>query len=590
MILSIKIYNSRYFLLCLIFLCIVSCEDAESISMTEEQEANLDIMNQDWYWPVNQNEQSLTYPFQGQLVVSARPHRSSSFSATTALSEIGLIPKNISILLPSNQQLSGSISIALDAVSEATSISTQAWLRSKKLWGSNHDIIDDENPFSSAQLLFSTNTQYSTFQGLLVDKTFDLYVKPTALPPFLFRQIPTPRFDLQLPALNNLRGLSVKVWQNLDELQKLSKARISLWQDSQLVSTLAETNIEGEAKLDIWSELFNSNQEQTFTLLISPSEESDVPELFKQIKLEDLLSGEIEVALPQIGELVDVSVNIENTSTLTNDPNLEVWQIMVKQAWGSQIYQDFTHPNLFEDLQGNATWQKRIGIRPSLPRTIPFYGNTPATLFIHPPTNSSQRTQRIEVSTLSVVNSLDLLSLPKPQVRGQVRDLRGQSIESMVHFTQLAWPWIDAKDLPLGQFFTHTDGQGGFSIAVDPGVYAVTYVPNNKELAARMILLKVPESEGLFIASQQALISNGEEHTLRTAVNNGGVEPIETQINIACLINKGNPILLGTSIRPLQGETFKVSLYQDHIYHKETYYFRLNSNSCPPWITEAETN
>jgi hypothetical protein len=560
----------------------INGSDGNADEETQIEESGRIQLLKNWIWDVDRPFE--TTDLLGRMMITSGSHSNSLYSSVNTIIERGSYPRFIKLLLPLNEQFSGTVSVALDPTSDPASISVDGWLRTKRSWG-GYQSFSDENPFSSAQLLFSTGRYNSLIDGSLTPRDFELYVIPDALPPYLFSKVDGLRFIVNLPPISEVNQLNVMLWRDLNEEIKLAKAQVSLWRDHQLVSTISESNLAGEAKLNIWNDQLSNDMSGSLSIRVTPPEDSRLPQMSKTFTAAELLSDSVEIALPYIGELIEVPISIEANAVDGGEEIEEVWRLFINQSWSGEREQNYALPNEFDERRSSAWWRSVMPIIPNGSNQVKLY-NTGGIIFVNPPAQSSKRTQRIEVGLLNTANSLRLSSLPKPQVRGQLRDEDGRSIEAKITFTQLAWPWVDAKELPLGEFISQTDSQGGFSIAVDPGVYAVSYIPYSNEYAPRVIVLKVPEGEGLLISPQQALMLKGREIDIRVGGDAGGITSVEARLNIHCLVSYKDDLFLGSSQRDDQRPHLKISLYQTSLGIDEILKINLDPESCPPWLID----
>ena len=560
------------------------CDDERSSDTRSEGSLIAPLESQGWSWSQEDTEMLEVL---GKLFISIEPRRSSGFAMSEAIMTDERCPRRIRIKLPLKKQLSGAISVALDQASEATSISTVGWLRIKDLRGGFSSLFN-ENPFSSAQLLFSLGRYYSTLYGTFIDKDVSLYIQPSALPPFLFSSIDVSRFSLSLPILSSIEEVDLSVWRDLDELAPLGRARVSLWDKEMKLSTIGETNDQGRVTIEAWGEILTQLGSSPLTIRVTPPQDSLLPTLVKSYEATELRAGDlIELSMPHLETILNVPISIDGGAL--NDESLvdEVWRVDIKQAWSADIEQNFSLPNDVDQRGSAAIWNRSLAIVPGVSQSLPLHPER-GVIFLSPPPLSSQRTQRIELERLSEADSLRLTSRPKPLVRGQVRTQEGQAIPAEVRFTQLAWPWPDAESLALGEYSTSTDSKGSFSVAVDPGIYAVSYLPVSRELAPQISLLKVPDGEGLLISPQQASIQLGEEMELIVGGEGSAVTSVESRVKVDCLISSKNPIFIGSSLRDGVSPWRRVPLIQHLLGEREIFSFRLSETSCPPLSESGE--
>ena len=559
----------------------ISCSPQEGTRETTEQliiDSRTQVLD-NWLWETENNE---NISFDGQLLITALPKVNSGFSSNRMSQLGGNLPQAIRIQLPLQEQILGTVSVALEPTAEVSSLVLDAWLRTLNQWG-GYDIFHDANPFSSAQLLFTTSTKQSDLLGQMTPRSFELYVSPSALPPYIFSNIQETNFNLNLPPVSNVEDLSIILWQNLDERIALNKAKVSLWHEQKLLTTVGTSDLKGELKLSYWQDAIDrsADESSTFQLLVNPSPESRLPTLRKTLSEEEINSGEVELAFPNLGSLIETSLSVElNGTSNAMSEESTIWTVWVKQIWLGQPDQDYSHPSRTVGHFGESTWFMSYPIIPNVSNEISVFDHV-GTLFLNPPTDSSQRTQRIELSSSSDNETLRLSSLPKPLLRGVLRNQEGDTVEAKILMTQLAWPWREANDLPLNQFVTYSNSAGGFSIAVEPGVYALSYLPLLKEYAPKVILLKIPEAEGLLLSPQQSLIERGAMTDIRVAGEGEQVIQIESRLQLECLIPRNHPIFLGSSEYGNEQSYLKVNLYQDVLKQDEILNLRLSTNTCP---------
>ena len=325
-------------------------------------------------------------------------------------------------------------------------------------------------------------------------------------------------------------------------------------------------------------------------LLVSPKYEERLPTLRKSTNLTEINNGDVEIVFPNLDPLTKTSLRVDINSSSNNTlKETEIWTVWLKQVWILEPDQDYSFPSRQEGGYGEAIWFKSYPIIPSRSNEIEYFDHA-GTLFLNPPADSSQRTQRIEFSSLPNNETLRFSSLPKPLVRGVLRSQDGSTLEAKILMTQLAWPWREAIDLPLNQFITYSNSEGGFSIAVEPGIYALSYLPLLKEYAPKVILLKIPETEGLILSPQQSLIDRGQSMNIRVAGEGEQIIQLESRLQLECLIARDHPIFLGTSEYGNKQSNLKVHLYQGVLKENEILNLRLSETTCPNLFTMTSSD
>ena len=582
----------------LLILCLwlfLSCDDSGNTSSDASDESSVQTQGggaliqdnakvTDQFQRVWLEESVESISIKGRLGISIRPTSRSSFGSTELLISETSCPTVIKARLPLKERVSGTVLVSLDPASEPEPISAKTWLLSERLEGGVSSIID-ENPFSSTQQLFTVSRSHSLVDGSLLPKPLSLYTEPSALPPYLFEELSENPFSLALPPISSIEDFKIQIWNDLDEHIPMGQAKVSLWSNHKLVSTEGETNALGTGLLSIWGELKEQASEPSFTLRVKPTEASRLPMLIKNLDLEDLEKGQVELSTPRLGEIREVSIDVEVGSDLDDEPSREVWRLEYYQSWSAEVESAQNSPIALDTRRAAGIWRESKAIIPGIPQTLELYPSR-SVIFILPPTQSLERAQRVELEIFAENNTLRLGSLPKPLVRGQVRDLNERSVEAELIFTQLAWPWRDAQVLPLGVFRTQTDGQGGFSVAVDPGVYAVSYLPKGS-FAPKVTLLSVPEVEGLLISPRLALLQPGTELSL--LVSDGtSTRPLalDGRVGLSCLISSLDEVFAGSSL--LERGVMTAPLLVGGTKRGE-FSFRLHEESCPEWPSEIET-
>ena len=581
---------SSFLVLAICVTSLLSCSVPETEREVIEQLANDSRIQllENWEW---ETENKATIPFEGRLLITAVPKLNNGFSSTQVSHTSLTLPQAVRIKLPIQEQILGTVSVALEPAAEASSLVLDAWLRSLNYWD-NYDVFHNANPFSSAQLLFYTSTRQSGLNGQMSPRTFELFVSPNALPPYVFFDIKEANFNLNLPPVSNVKDVNIKVWQSLVERIALSGAKVSLWNNQQLLTSVNISDINGELKLNYWQESLEENTAEQYNLelLVSPKSEEQLPILRKSVNLAEINNSEVEVVFPNLEPLIKTSLRVDINSSSNNTlKEPEIWTVWLKQVWVLEPDQDYSLPGRIEGGYGEAVWSKSYPIIPSRSNEIEYFDHT-GTLFLNPPADSSQRTQRIEFSSLPNNETLRFSSLPKPLVRGVLRSQDGTTLEAKILMTQLAWPWREAVDLPLNQFITYSNSEGGFSIAVEPGVYALSYLPLLKDYAPKVILLKIPETEGLILSPQQSLIDRGQSMNIRIAGEGEQVSQLESRLQLECLIARDHPIFLGTSEYGNKQSKFKIHLYKGVLKENEILNLRLSKATCPNLFTRTNSD
>lgn len=572
-------------------LILTACISTEDIPQQEASSESIDPRVQEleiWEWETNNRE---TIPFSGRLLFTVTPPTNSQFVPNRVSHVEPMLPQKVRIRLPRQEQILGTVSVALDPSAEASSLVLDAWLQSRSEEG-DYETFNDINPFTSVQLLFTTSTKQSNLWGEYQQRNFELFASPNALPPFRFTSIQGSTFNLNLPPVSGIEELRLKVWQSLDQRVLLGRAKASLWHGQRLISQINTTDLNGEVVLSYWQEsILEQNELNTqFELVITPTPESRLPQLRKTLTLSDLNRGEVELTYPDLGSLNEISLSIElSTINHMNTDDHSIWTAWVQQTWLNAPDQDYSHPSSFNDLYGIASWSMSYPIIPSDSNQISVFKQKGA-LFLSPPSHSSERSQKIELEALSEFDSLRLSSLPKPLIRGLLRNEDGNSIQASIQLLQLAWPWREAYHLPLHRFTAMSNQEGGFSIAVEPGIYAVSYLPTSKDYAPKVIILSVPEAEGLLLSPQQTLIERGDLIDFRTAGEDEDQNMIQvaSRVVLECLIPRAHPLFLGSSEQGTKEGHLKASLYQGFLRNNEVLKLRIAKDSCPDLFMSEE--
>ena len=118
----------------------------------------------------------------------------------------------------------------------------------------------------------------------------------------------------------------------------------------------------------------------------------------------------------------------------------------------------------------------------------------------------------------------------------------------------------------------------------------MSYLPLLKDYAPKVILLKIPETEGLILSPQQSLIERGQGVNIRVAGEGEQVSQLESRLQIECLITRDHPIFLGTSEYGNKQSNLKVHLYRGLLKENEILNLRLSETTCPNLSTTMSSN
>ena len=581
----------------LVLLCsiTISCDQTSPTqSQFDDSSPQSPIRLREWSWPDDERQTQFT-PINGRLLISARPNQNSSFAPTQLVVEGSELPQHLQIQLSPLIQLSGTISIAADSASPPSPISIEGWMISQP--GELEQSLQiDQDPFSTAQLLFSVPRTTSTATGQLRAIRFQLYTQGIDLPPFHFDRLPLPRFDLKLPPRSELLNLEVQTWLDFDTLTPINQANISIWKDHERVSIYAPTTYLGAGNITLWTSTLQSFSPDTvLSVRVQPSSSDQLPSLTQNIsvaELRTLIEEQRPLVLhyPRLGSTIQLPlrVNIEDNESGT-------WHISISQTWSEQVDQsEATLPDNpdFTRRRGRGQWQSSTALRLNQSVDLTAYRHS-AVLMIRPDFHSERRTQRIEQTVLRETDIIQLNPLPKPLVRGQLRDEQDVPVEATLRMIQLAWPWPDAEHLSLQTYHTQTDAIGGFTQSVEPGVYALAIHPSSPLLAPRVVLFKVPESEGVLLGPQQSIVKLGRSVMVSLGIQVDGIESHAGRVSISCLIPPTDPIFQGSSQRNQQATPFSIPIYHHTLPINSSALVTLHEESCPQWSgsegTEIQT-
>ena len=130
--------NSNFwevFSIILVGLSLFSCyNENEQTTNRERSRDELDVrIAKEWTWELDPSVDSRE--LSGRMMVITSPKGSGLYALTKVVIQ-NEYPRSIKLKLPVNEQISGTVSVALDTTSEAASISVDGWLRSKSPDGS----------------------------------------------------------------------------------------------------------------------------------------------------------------------------------------------------------------------------------------------------------------------------------------------------------------------------------------------------------------------------------------------------------------------------------------------------------------------
>ena len=552
-----------------------------------------------WSWDPDEvmaGEQSASRTLEGRLVFSARPQRQSVYDETSASMTSNTLSNTVKLLLPIQEQLSGTVSVALDAASLATPIPVDGWLITQRA-GAQAVTQRDQDPFSSAQLLFNIARRHSNLYGQLTPLELSLFVESQGLPPFHFSGLDRKRFDLTLPPTSDLIPVTVQVWLDPDTLTSVELARVSLWSGDRRLSEVVTADQYGRASLFIWRQELDALRERSaeaeVTVRVWPQQASYLPILEHRESVDALLirssrSEELSLVYPRLSQMLELplrinAINNAGASSIEEaDSGEDFWTVTLIQAWSERVEYDETSSVPITRQRAAAVWSESIALRLNRPNQLHTYEGD-AVLFAQASELSEYKTQRIELNGLSPGETLQITAQPKPLVRGQLRGEINEVVRAQIKFQQLAWPWIDASALTLGEYVVSTDAQGSFAISLEPGVYAMVVKPESGLYAARVVLVNVPDAEGLLLGPQQVSIRNGAPILFKVGGEAEPVVPVEARYQIGCLISSEQDIFQGTSLRSNEPLWFTVTLNQGVLNERETQEVLIDEQSCPAW-------
>lgn len=528
---------------------------------------------------------------QGRFMLSVESSLTHSYAPVDILTQGSDLSDVIQISMPLNEQFSGTVSVAIDATSTPAPIPVYGRLSPKNDEGFV-SFLEDQDPFSTAQLLFTTSRFTSDLQGALNPRAFKLIAEPQGLPPFTFQSIPLPRFNLTLPPLTELLSFSLRIWLNPDIGLNIGRATVSIWWRDERLSDLVQSSADGRATLSMWrARLETLDPNEQIKIRITPQVAGELPSLEHTLPVSDLLSStpesELELYYPKLSSMITLPIRIDvDDDTASAEP----WVIHTIQVWGEELEESFRElqPSAILSRQrGKGVWRKAIAFMLNQRIDLRLYSHE-AVLFIQPSITSERRTQRIELNSINPTDTIQITPLRQPLIRGQLRDEAGGEVVAHLRFEQLAWPWPDAAQLPLRTYFTDTDSQGGFAQNIEPGIYALHILPARKTLAPKILIFRVPESEGVLLGPQQGLVYRGQKLELRVGAQDLIDTNEESRIELFCLLSKSDPIFQGTSLRSLSFESLQISLLRGSLPRGFMGNITLHEASCPAWSLGAD--